>query len=121
MRQIETAVSYDERKIAFFSSDEKKWINKMRKLAEQHPDECQITGHPEGNDGCINAKFPAKWLKVAVPRSVDMTEEQRQAAAERMRRMRDVNPEEIENDWLNEQMDDLEDDEEETEDDAENA
>ena len=33
MRQIETAVSYDERKIAFFSSDEKKWINKMRKLA----------------------------------------------------------------------------------------
>lgn len=117
MRQIETAVNYDERKIAFFSSDEKKWINRIRKLAEQHPDECQITVQPENNGGCINAKFPAKWLKVSVPRSVSMTEEQRQAAAERMRRMRDENPEELENDWLNEQTDDLENDEEETEDD----
>ena len=117
MRQIETAVSYDERKIAFFSSDEKKWINKMRKLAEQYPDECQITVQPENNDGCINAKFPAKWLKVSVPRSVNMTEEQRQAAAERMRRMRDANPEE-ENGWYEMRLtNDFEDDEEETEDD----
>lgn len=117
MRQIETAVSYDERKIAFFSSDEKKWINKMRKLAEQYPDECQITVQPENNDGCINAKFPAKWLKVSVPRSANMTEEQRKAAAERLRRMRDANPEE-ENGWYEMQpTDDFEDDEEETEDD----
>lgn len=117
MRQIETAVSYDERKIAFFSSDEKKWINKMRKMAEQHPDECQITVQPENNDGCINAKFPDKWLKVSVPRSVNMTEEQRQAAADRLRRMRDANSEE-ENGWYEMQLtDDFEDGEEETEDD----
>ena len=112
MRQIETAVSYDERKIAFFSSDEKKWINKMRKLAEQHPDECQIIVQPENNDGCINAKFPAKWLKVSVPRSVNMTKEQRQAAAERMRRIHDGK-----GGWYEifEPVEDFEDDEDETE------
>ena len=89
MRQIETAVCYDERKIAFFSSDERRWITKIRKLAERYPDECQITVQPEGNDGCINAKFPASWFRVAPPRKMNMTDEQKAAMAERLRRMRE--------------------------------
>lgn len=89
VRQIETAVCYDERKIAFFSSDERKWITKIRKLAESRPDECQITVQPEGNDGCINAKFPASWVKIGPPKRMNLTEEQRKAMSERMRRALD--------------------------------
>lgn len=87
---METACGYltDDKGRAWFSSDEFKWKNRMAKLAEQYPDQVQITVKPEDNDGCLNAYFPAKWLKITPPIKRNMTEEQRMAAAERMRNMR---------------------------------
>jgi hypothetical protein len=73
---------------AYFSSDERKWINKINKLKEQHPSEITILKNPEDNDGCIYCKLPSSWLKVIPKRENTMTDEQKAAAAERLRKHR---------------------------------
>ena len=55
---METACSYTDG-WAWFSSDERKWVTRIKKLAEQHPDEVIIKRMPEDNDGCIYAKLPS--------------------------------------------------------------
>lgn len=67
---------------AYFSSDERKWITKIRKLKEQHPDEITILAEPETNDGCIYCKLPAYTLKIQFKREV--SDEEREIARERM-------------------------------------
>ena len=69
---------------ASFCSSETKWINKILKLKETHPDEVQIQMMPEDNDGMMLAQIPKSWLKISPPRQVNYTDEQRAAAAERM-------------------------------------
>ena len=64
-----------------------KWINKIKKLKEEHPDEVKIIA--ENADGSICAKLPIKYLKISAPRKV--SEEQRQAASERFRKLRENN------------------------------
>lgn len=71
---METCFNYCDSKVAYFSSDERKWINKIHKLKEQHPDEVDIICEAEHNDGCIYCRLPSKWLKVTPPRMY--TEEQ---------------------------------------------
>ena len=66
---------------AVFYSGETKWINKIRKYAEEYPDEVVITAD---NDWGITAKIPRSWMKVAPPRKVNMTDEQKRQAAERL-------------------------------------
>lgn len=70
---METCFNYTD-KTAYVSSDEKKWINKVRKLAEQRPDEVEIICQPEENDGCIYAKLPAQWLKINPKRVISGAE-----------------------------------------------
>ena len=65
---------------AFFSSDERRWITKIRKLAEQNPDEVTIIRQPEENDGCIYAKILPEYVKIAPNRKLNLTDEQRDAA-----------------------------------------
>lgn len=65
------------------SSDERKWINNIRKLAEANPEQVVILKQPEENGGAIYAKFPQKWIKVRPPRKVDLTDEQRAIIAAR--------------------------------------
>ena len=67
------------------SSDERKWINKILKLAEDHPDEVKITQRPESNYGMIVAHVPATWFKIMPPRKLNLTEEQRSQMAERLK------------------------------------
>ena len=74
--------------IAYFSSSERKWITKIRKLAEANPNEVKIMREPEDNGGTIYAQVPATWLYVRKPKQVNMTEEQRAAAAERLKNAR---------------------------------
>lgn len=74
--------------MAYFSSSEQRWITKIRKLAEQNPEEVTILKQPQENGGVIYAQVPPKWLKVSPPRKVNYTEEQRSAMAERLRRSR---------------------------------
>lgn len=84
----ETCVEYIEQEItATFYSGERKLINKILKLAEERPDEVKIICMPEYNDGHILAHIPKSWLKISPPAKRTLSEEQRAAAAERMRNM----------------------------------
>lgn len=81
----ETCVEYlDVDPHATFCSAERKWINKILKLKESYPDEVDIRYDPENNDGNIVAHIPKSWLKISPLRQVNYTEEQRNAAAERL-------------------------------------
>ena len=84
----ETSVGYlNVDSYAIFSSNEQKWINKIIKLCESHPDKVEIKYFPEDNNGMILAHVPKSWLKVPPPRQMNYTEEQRAAYAERMSEM----------------------------------
>lgn len=75
-------------KTAQISTNERAWINKLLKLAEKHPDEVQITEHPDSNQGYLVADVPKRWFRITPTSKRVMTEEQRAAAAERMRKLR---------------------------------
>ena len=64
-----------------------KWINKVKKLHEEYPNDVKILA--ENPDGSICAKLPVKFLKISAPRKV--SEEQRQAASERLKKLREEN------------------------------
>lgn len=64
-----------------------KWINKIKKLKELRPDDVKILA--ENDDGSICAKLPIKYLKISAPKKV--SEEQRQAASERFKKLRENN------------------------------
>ena len=70
--------------VGWFSSDEQKWINRIRKLKEQYPDDVIIRAEPETNDGCIYCKLPQSWLKIQPPMKI--TDEQREARRKRAKR-----------------------------------
>ena len=69
---------------ATFCSSEPKWINKILKLKESHPDAVDIRELPENNQGMILAHVPKSWFKLAPPAKRNMTDEQREAAAKRL-------------------------------------
>ena len=85
---METCCEYLDDKVMWVSSDQQKIINRVRKLAEAHPDSVIIKRQPETNDGCIYATMPAEWLKLSPPRTVEMTDEQKAELAERLRSAR---------------------------------
>lgn len=77
---IETAINYtDDKPVAFFSSNERKWITKILRYRDQHPDEVRVRYMPENNGGYILADVPKSWLKVSPPRKYDLSDEQREA------------------------------------------
>ena len=90
--EIETSFNYCEKGSdkGFFSSNEQKWIGHIKRLAEKNP-ECVILAEPNINNGFIYARMPTSWLKVSPPKKVVMTEEQRIAVAERLRKARESN------------------------------
>ena len=69
---------------AVFCTSERKWVNKILKLKESNPNDVNITTHPENNDGYIVAQVPKNWFKLSPPRTREMTDEQREAAAKRL-------------------------------------
>ena len=83
----ETSVNYTS-DTAYFSSDERKWHTRIRKLAEEHPDEVTIIRQPEENDGCLYARLPAIWLKIQPKRAVNFTDEQIAVFRERLAQTR---------------------------------
>lgn len=82
---MDTSISYTDKKTAYFSSDERRWINKIRRLRSQYPEQVTIKYEPENNDGCICAEIPVEWIKISPKRASTMTDEQRQAASERLK------------------------------------
>lgn len=67
---------------------ERKSIGMLRKLAEKHPSDVEIVA--ENADGSLVARLPYSWMRIVPKRQVEMSEERRLAAAERMRNMRKV-------------------------------
>jgi hypothetical protein len=65
---------------------ERKSIGMLRRLAEKHPGEVEIVA--ENADGSLVAHLPYSWMRIVPKRNVVMSEEQKEAAAERMRSMR---------------------------------
>ena len=84
---METALNYLDDKVMFVSTDEQKMKTRLSKLASQYPQECVITVRPEDNDGCMNAKLPAGWLKIYPPPKREYTEEQKEALRKRAQKM----------------------------------
>ena len=85
---METCFNYTEKGIGFFSSDERRFITKVRKLKEQYPDDVRIIAEPEENDGCIYCELPTAWFTIRVPKKVVMTEERKQMLRDRMEQIR---------------------------------
>jgi hypothetical protein len=81
---METSISYTTKDKAFFSSDERRWINRIRTLKEKYPDMVQVIAEPEDNDGCIYASIPIEWMKIQPKRAY--TDEQKAEMVERLRR-----------------------------------
>ena len=67
---------------------ERKSVGMLRKLAEKHPGSVEIVA--ENADGSLVARLPYSWMRIVPKRQVEMSEERRLAAAERMRNMRKV-------------------------------
>lgn len=59
---------------------------RILKLAEEHPDEVAVICRPEENNGFLFAHIPLKWLRIQPP--MQMSEEQREKAKERLARAR---------------------------------
>ena len=82
----ETGVEYikGEKSLTWYS-DESKWASRIRQLAADNVD-VQIV-HDDGES--VLAHCPVSWFKPPKPPiKRNMTDEQRQAAAERMKNMR---------------------------------
>ena len=65
---------------------ESKYINQLKALAEKHPDEVKII--PTGVVGVMLAHLPKKYVHVSFGERTkrEMTEDQRAAAAERLKK-----------------------------------
>lgn len=68
---------------------QKKMINQLKKLAESHPEDIKIVA--ENEDGTICVHLAKKYVRVSFsePNKRVMTEEQRAAAAERLKLARE--------------------------------
>lgn len=87
---METAIEYLDDKVAWFTTDEVKWKRRLDEWALQYPDEVKIRTRPENNDGCMVANIPASWLRVRPPIKRNLTEEQRMAMSERLKKAREA-------------------------------
>lgn len=74
---METCINWCEPGWAWMSSDERVWINRLLKLAEERPGEVVIIKRPEENQGVIYCKFPQKWARVRPPKEMHLTDERR--------------------------------------------
>lgn len=102
----ETVVNMNDADKILSLSTSQDWMKRrIRKLAESNPEEVKITNE---DDYTLFAELPAKWLHIRPPRKV--SEEQRLAAAERLRKYRAS---------INEDNDEIEDDYESEEDELE--
>lgn len=82
---METCINYTDRDKAFFSSDERRFVTKVRKLKEKYPEQVRIIKQPEDNDGCIYCQIPVEWVKISPKRAVSA--EQKEKSRVRMNQM----------------------------------
>ena len=76
-----------------------KYLKQIKTLAEKHPDEVTIVaGGDGGNDGMLVAHMPKKYCHISFGerQKREMTEEQRDAAKERAKKMQEARREKAE-------------------------
>lgn len=80
-RCIENVIEFlenQERATVTFSQG--RYKTRIRRLAAEHPEECQIVA--ENPDGSLCAHIPVAWVRIALPAA--RTETQRELSRERM-------------------------------------
>ena len=85
---METCFNYCDTEQAFFSSDERRWINKIHKLKQQYPQYVEIIAEPEHNNGCIYCKLPVSALRINIHEKKELTDEQKAALVESLAQAR---------------------------------
>lgn len=73
-------------KVATVTFCQGRYVSKIKKLKERFPDDVEITSEKKGT---IVAHVPTKWVKISPPRKVDLTDERKEASAERLRKWRE--------------------------------
>ena len=81
---------YRENVIEFYADDKRatvtftqgRYVSRIRKLAEEKPDECQIVA--ENKDNSIVAHIPTKWVKISPPKN--LSEETKERLARQLHR-----------------------------------
>lgn len=82
----ETAFNYIAgEKTGTFYTGERKWINRLKKLAEENPEQVKVLH--ENDDGSILVEAPVRGFRYSLPKPRVMSEEQKQAASERFKKM----------------------------------
>lgn len=83
-RCMENVIEFIENeKRATVTFSQGRFKSRIRKLAAEHPEECQIM--KENKDGSLLAHIPVSWIKINPTRQ--LSDEQRKELAERMKRM----------------------------------
>ena len=77
---------------------QRKYITKVRKLAEKFPDEVEFLY--ENKDGSVLVKLPLRAIKINLTEKRELTEEQLEAMRERMRKMHESGQEIDEDDII---------------------
>lgn len=72
-----------QRKVTF-TFTARKFINKIKKYKESHPDDIDFI---ENLDGSICGHIPLKWLKISPPRKVVLSDEQKAERSARMKKL----------------------------------
>lgn len=86
----ETVYEHESGKDTFTITVAERWsISMVRKLREKHPEEVQIVA--ENSDGTLLARMPYSWMRITPKRKVNMSEEQRAAAAQRLKAAKEAN------------------------------
>ena len=88
---METCFDCCNREHGYFSTDEGKYIRKVLKLKEEHPDKVRIIKMPEENDGCLYCELPVEWFCIRVPVKRVLTDEQREVQRVRMMQLHERN------------------------------
>jgi len=84
---METCINYCTTDCAYVSSDERHWITRVHKLAEEYPEQVKIIAEPKQNDGCIYATVPVKWVRINPPKKCNLTDEQKAEMSARLKRV----------------------------------
>ena len=84
----ETVYEHLEGKETFtITAAERVSVNMVRRLKAAHPGEVEIVS--ENEDGSILARMPYSWMRIVPKRRVELTAEQKAAAGERLRKLRE--------------------------------
>lgn len=77
-------IKHSERATVTFSQP--RYITRIKKLAEKHPEECEIVAiNKIPNEGeIICAHVPATWVRIAPPIVMDLTEDQKEERRKRL-------------------------------------